>query len=152
MIECPSCRPAPAHTVNTWAEHKIKQALHKLGLILFMWHKRGLNPCMQALPVQAELGIQTFRRLLYSFVNVRIPWWIACYYHTQQFCASNYFKLVAIYKNKMELRLFFSEGDSLHFLLFSWTLLFKDHWDTQSAICCALLAPLLPTTKWNQVT
>ena len=27
---------------------------------------------------------------------------------------------------------------SLHFSLFSWTLLFKDHWDTLSAICCAL--------------
>ena len=31
-------------TVNTWAEHKRKQALHKLGLILDKWHKRGLNP------------------------------------------------------------------------------------------------------------
>ena len=36
---------------------------------------------------------------------------------------------------------------SLHFALFSWTLLSKDHWDTQSAICCALLAPPLATTS-----
>ena len=48
--------PAPAHTVNIRAEHKRKQALHKLGLILYMWHKRGLRPYMEALPVKAELG------------------------------------------------------------------------------------------------
>ena len=60
-------------SVNTWAEHKRKQALHK----------------------------------------------IACNYHTQQLCASNYFKLVTIYKNRMELRLLFSEGDSKFFTLFA---------------------------------
>ena len=35
--------PAPAHAVNTWAEYKRKQALHKLELILYMWHKRELT-------------------------------------------------------------------------------------------------------------
>ena len=45
-----------AHTVNTWAEHKRKQALHKLGLILYMWHKRGLSSYVEALPLYAELG------------------------------------------------------------------------------------------------
>ena len=45
----------------------------------------------------------------------------------------------------MELRLLFSEGDSKFFTLFAvqLNLLSKDHWDTQSAICCALLAPPL---------
>ena len=43
--------PALAQTVNTWAENKRKQALHKLGLILDKWHKRGLSPYMEALPV-----------------------------------------------------------------------------------------------------
>ena len=66
--------PAPAHTVNTWAEYKRKQALHKLGLILYMWHKRGLNPYMEALPVWAELGNIYVYTPSYSFVNVLIPW------------------------------------------------------------------------------
>ena len=35
--------PVPAQTINTWAEHKRKQALIKLGLILYIWHKRGLS-------------------------------------------------------------------------------------------------------------
>ena len=38
-------------TVNTWAEHKRKQALHKIGLILYIWHKRGPSPYMEALLV-----------------------------------------------------------------------------------------------------
>ena len=36
---------------------------------------------------------------------------------------------------------------SFHFSLFSWTLLSRDHWGTQSAICCALLVPPLATTS-----
>ena len=48
--------PAPGRTANTWAEYKRKQALHKLGLIFYMWHKRGLSSYMEALPVYAELG------------------------------------------------------------------------------------------------
>ena len=51
----PFFRPAPPHIVTTWAEHKrTEQALHKLGLILYMWHKRGFSPYvsyMEALPV-----------------------------------------------------------------------------------------------------
>ena len=47
----PFFEPAQAHAVTTWTEHKKKQALHKLGLILYMWHKRGLSPYMEALPV-----------------------------------------------------------------------------------------------------
>ena len=34
---------APAHIINTWAEHKRKQALHKLGLILYVLGKRELT-------------------------------------------------------------------------------------------------------------
>ena len=44
--KCPFLDPlqaAPAHAVNTWAEHQRKQALHKLELILYMWHKRELT-------------------------------------------------------------------------------------------------------------
>ena len=38
---------------------------------------------------------------------------------------------------------------SFHFSLFSWTLLSRDHWGTQSAICCALLVPPLATYFWR---
>ena len=44
--KCPFLDPlqaAPAHAVNTWAEHQRKQALHKLELILYMWHKREMT-------------------------------------------------------------------------------------------------------------
>ena len=44
----------------------------------------------------------------------------------------------------------FSEGDSKLFTLFAVQLnpiILKDHWDTQSAIRCALLAPPLATTS-----
>ena len=50
----------------------------------------------------------------------------------------------------MELRLLFSEGDSNFFTLFAVQLnpiILKNHWETQSAICCALLAPPLATTS-----
>ena len=42
---------------------------------------------------------------------------IACNYHTQQLCASNYFKSVTVYKKRMELRLLFSEGDSNFYVI-----------------------------------
>ena len=42
---------SPAHIVYTWAEHKRKQALHKLVLISYTRHKRGLSPYMEALPI-----------------------------------------------------------------------------------------------------
>ena len=47
---CPFLDPLQLTLLKAWAEHKRKQAQHKLGLILYMWHKRGLNPYMEALP------------------------------------------------------------------------------------------------------
>ena len=41
---------------------------------------------------------------------------------------------------------------SLHFSLFSFTLLSEDHWATSSAICCALLSQPLGTTSDDVVS
>ena len=129
--------PVPTHTVNTWAEHTRKKGLHKVGLILYMWNKRGLSWTRKYKHFDAFFTVS----LMCSFHDKLLV--IITPSSSALLTTSSWLPFTRIGWNS---DCFLVKGilSSLHFSLFSWTLLSKDHWDTQSAICCA---PPLATTS-----